>query len=137
MSRRSSFNLICLFILIAILVAPNANALTLDWSGYFRASHDFIHNYQMDKTSPGYSDSGDTGEYIRGQGDKNATFSTFFMKLKPRVLVNDNIIVRSEWNVGDPIYGFFGRGVPQDDRSIAFGTGKDSMRLSVARLWLE
>ena len=82
MSRRNFSCFIFLFF-VAFLALPNANALTLDWSGYFRASHDAIYNYQMDRASPGYSDSGDTGEYIKGQGDKNATFSTFFMKLKP------------------------------------------------------
>jgi hypothetical protein len=51
--------------------------------------------------------------------------------------VNDNIIVHSEWNVGDPIYGFFGRGVPQDDRNNPFSTGKDAMSISAARLWLD
>jgi hypothetical protein len=59
------------------------------------------------------------------------------MKLKPRVLVNDNIIVHSEWNVGDPVYGFFGRSVPQVDRTNALSTGKDSMNLTVSRLWLD
>ncbi len=120
-----------------VLSAPSAHALTLDWSGYFRASHDFIYNYQMDKTEPGYSTRTNQGEDIPGQGNKNATFSTMFMKLKPKILVNDNIIVHSEWNVGDPIYGFFGRGIPQDDRNNPFSTGKDAMSLSAARLWLD
>lgn len=125
------------FVFIAIFASAEANAITLDWSGYFRASHDFIHNYQMDKGAPGYANAFYGGEYVPGQGDKNSTFSTLFMKLKPRILVNDNIIVRSEWNVGDPIYGFFGRNVPQDDRNVTFPTGKDSMGISAARLWLD
>lgn len=135
MSRRISSFLVT--VLVAALACSQASALTLDWSGYFRASHDFIHNYQMNKASPGYSNSGDTGEYIPGEGDKNGVFTTFFMKLKPRVLVNDNIIVRTEWNVGDPIHGFFGRNFHRDDRNVAFGTGRDSMDLSVSRLWLD
>ncbi|MGZ3695784.1 MAG: hypothetical protein ACXWQO_16915, partial [Bdellovibrionota bacterium] len=123
---------------LALLLSPsNASALTLDWSGYFRADHNFVHDYQMDKASPGYSNSGDTGEYIPGQGKKTTTFSSVFMKLKPRVLVNDNVIVRSEWNVGDPVYGFFGRNIPREDRNNPFSTQKDGMDLSVARLWLD
>lgn len=135
MSRRNSF--LFATVLVAVLASPPASALTLDWSGYFRASHDYINNYQMDKKALGSQNTGDTGEYIPGEGEKHTYFTTFFMKLKPRVLVNDNIIVRSEWNVGDPIYGFFGRGMPKDDRNVAFGTGKDSMDLSVGRLWLD
>lgn len=134
MNRRISS--LFVFALVA-LSSPQAKALTLDWSGYFRASHDFVHNYQVNKGAPVAVGATNTGEYFPSEGDNNATYSTFFMKLKPRVLVNDNIIVRTEWNVGDPIYGFFGRNTPQDDRSLAFGTGKDGMSLSVARLWLD
>lgn len=115
----------------------SAQALTVDWSGYFRADHNFVHNYQMDKSSPGYSNSGAGGEYIAGQGSKSTTFSSVYMKLKPKVLVNDNVIVRSEWNVGDPVYGLFGRNVPREDRTNPFSTGKDGMSLSVSRLWLD
>lgn len=118
-------------------VCTSAQALTIDWTGYFRADHSFVHNYQMDKASPGYSNSGDTGEYIAGQGKKSTTFSSMFMKLRPKVLVNDNVIVRSEWNVGDPVAGFFGRGIPREDRNNPFSTGKDAFSLSVARLWLD
>lgn len=122
---------------LALFVAPAAHALTLDWAGHFRADHNFVHDYQMDKSAPGYSNSGDTGEYIQGQGKKTTTFSSMFMRLKPRVLVNDNVIVRSEWNVGDPVAGFFGRGIPREDRNNPLSTQKDSMDLTVSRLWLD
>lgn len=124
-------------IVATFFLATNANALTIDWSGYFRADHNFVHNYQMDKSSPGYSNSGDSGEYIKGEGKKSTTYSSLFMKIKPRVLVNDNIVIHSEWNVGDPVAGFFGRGIPKEDRTNPFSTGKDSMSLTVARLWLD
>ncbi len=123
--------------LLAFTASFEAKALTLDWAGYFRADHTFFHNYQLDLSAPGYSNSGHGGEYIPGQGQKSATFSSFFMRLKPRVLVNDNVIVRSEWNVGDPIAGFFGRGIPRHDRNNSFSTGKDDLTLSVSRLWLD
>lgn len=123
---------------LAILFSPlTASALTLDWSGYFRADHTFIHDYQMDKASPGYSDAGYGGEYIPGQGKKSTTFSGMFLKLKPRALVNDNVIIRSEWNVGDPVYGFFGRSIPSEDRRNPFSTQKGAFDLTVARLWLD
>ncbi|MCO5142461.1 MAG: hypothetical protein M9962_05155 [Oligoflexia bacterium] len=131
-----SLNFLSVFF-IALFFNHQAFALSLDWSGYFRADHNFVHNYQMDKSSPGYSNSGNTGEYIQGQGKKSTTFSSMFLKLNPKVLINDNVIVHSEWNVGDPIAGFFGRGIPREDRNNAFSTRKDSMELSVARLWLD
>jgi hypothetical protein len=115
----------------------DASAFSLDWSGYFRADHNFVSDYQLDRSSPGYSNAGYNGEYIPGEGTKSTTFSSVFMKLKPRVLVNDNIIVHSEWNVGDPVYGFFGRNVPTEDQHNPFSTGKGAMSLSVARLWLD
>lgn len=124
--------------LSALALFPSAApALTLDWNGYFRADHTFVHNYQMDISSPGYSDAGYTGEYIPGQGKKTTTFTGFFMKLKPRALVNDNVIIFSEWNIGDPVYGFFGRGVPREDRNNPFSTQKDNLNITAARLWLD
>lgn len=135
---RSILNKNFIVILSAFLLCANtANALTMDWSGYFRADHNMVHDYQLDKSSPGYSNSGDSGEYIKGEGKKSTTFSSVFMKLKPRVLVNDNVIVRSEWNVGDPVSGFFGRSTPYQDRHNPFSTEKDPLSLSVARLWLD
>jgi hypothetical protein len=119
------------------LAAGSANALTLDWSGYFRASHDFVHDYQMNKAEPGYSNMGGQGEDVPGEGNHNATFSSLFMRLKPRVLVNDNIILHSEWNVGDPVSGFFGRGVPNYDRNNFQSTSKDALSLTASRLWLD
>ena len=121
-----------------ILSGTGANALTVDWSGHFRADHNFIHDYQMNMAAPGSSyDPNAGGEYIRGEGKKTTTYSTVFMKLKPKVLVNDNVIIRSEWNVGDPVSGIFGRSIPSEDRNNALSTGKGSLPLTVARLWLD
>ncbi|MGZ3685516.1 MAG: hypothetical protein ACXVCI_16770, partial [Bdellovibrionota bacterium] len=122
---------------LAAFPALDAEALTLDWSGYFRATHDLVYDYQMNKAEPGYSNMGGQGEDIPGQGTHNATYTTMFLKLKPRVLVNDNIIVNSEWNVGDPVSGFFGRNIPDADRNNFLSTGKDAMSISASRLWLD
>ncbi len=126
------------FIIFAFLVTSPAYAMNIDWSGYFRADHRFVHNYQIDKSAPGNSvDPNAGGAYIPGEGDRSGTFTSVFMKLKPKVLVSDNVIVRSEWNVGDPIFGFFGRNIPSYDRNSIFSQSKDGMSLSVARLWLD
>lgn len=131
-TRNSSLVILAAF----AFFASEAKALTLDWSGYFRADHNFIHDYRMDKRPPAFA-STDTGEFVPSEGASNTTYTTMFMKLKPKILVNDNIIVNSEWNLGDPTNGFFGRNVPREDRNYALSTGKGSMDMSVARLWLD
>lgn len=95
-----------------------ASALAIDWAGYFRADHSYVRN-------------------VQAEGKPSTTVSSAFLKLKPKVLVNDNVIIRSEWNVGDPVAGFFGRGVPRYDRNNSLSTGKDGMDISAARLWLD
>ncbi len=115
-----------------------AKALTIDWNGFFRADNNFVFDYQKDRATPGYSnDTNASGEYIKGEGQKGATFSSLFAKLKPKVLVNDNVIIRSEWNLGDPVSGFFGRGVPRMEQNNPWTTQKDGLSLTVARLWLD
>ncbi len=120
------------------LFAAKANAMTLDWSGYMRAEHNAVENYQMDGSSPGYSNNTSaSGEYIKGQGDKSTTFTSVFLKLKPKVLVNDNVIIHSEWNVGDPIFGFLGQNVTTYDRNNPTGNSRGTMNISASRLWLD
>lgn len=124
--------------LLMLALTNTAQAMTIDWSGYFRADHRFIHNYQIDKSAPGSSvDPAAGGEYIQGQGQRSGTYSSVFLKLKPKVLVSDNVIVRSEWNVGDPVTGFFGQDTPTEDRNNLFSTSKGGMDITAARLWLD
>lgn len=137
MNWRTSLSLLPALVAGLAITTTEAHALALDWSGYFRATHEFVHDYMMNKAQPGYANSGAGGEYIPGEGDPNATFSTMFMKLKPKVLVNDNIIVHSEWDLGDARNGFFGRNIPTYDRNNQFSTSKGNLELSVARLWLD
>lgn len=103
---------------VASLAAPSAQALTLDWSGYFRADHNHVRNYQL-------------------ESDRKTTFSSVFLKLKPRVLVNDNVIIHSEWNVGDQVAGFFGRGIPREDRNNPLSNDKEPFPISAERIWLD
>jgi hypothetical protein len=114
----STVKKISLLLLIAIALPTNANALTVDWSGYFRADNNHVRNFTF-------------------EGKKSTTFSSVFFKLKPKVLVNDNVIIKSEWNIGDPIYGFFGRSIPREDRNNPLSTGKDSFPISAARIWMD
>lgn len=136
MNFKRTFSILA--VAVATLVSGSAWALTLDWSGHFRADHKMVHNYQVDKSAPGYSvDTAAGGEYIQGQGTKHTTFSSMYLRLKPTVLVNDNVIIRSEWHVGDPVAGFFGRNIPSVDRNNPLSTQKDGMDITASRLWLD
>ncbi|RYZ95675.1 MAG: hypothetical protein EOP11_24575, partial [Proteobacteria bacterium] len=111
-------------LLAGTAAAPEAHALTLDWAGYFRADYNYVGNY--------------VGESANGvDSDRNTSFSTVFMKLRPKVLVNDNVIVRSEWDIGDQVYGIFGRGIPRDQRSDVFGTDRAPFPIGARRIWLD
>src|SRR3989338_8116293 len=121
---------------VTAFIATDAHAVILDWKGYFRADNNYVRNYQMDSAATGTAPAAG-GEHIRGEGSKSATYTTFFAKFKPSALINDNIIVHSEWNIGDPEFGFFGRGVLTVDRDIPTGSGRNSLGLDAARLWLD
>lgn len=120
------------------LVSANALAITLDWKGYFRADNNYVRNYQMDSAAPGNTNvQGAGGEFIQGEGTKSATFTSFFAKFKPSILVNDNVIIHSEWNVGDPVLGFFGRSIDFDQNNNPISTRKGELTVEAARLWLD
>jgi hypothetical protein len=90
--------------------------MELDWSGQFRAEYNYIHDYGADNTAAANSYDPNrgtkSGYYIPSGGNADATFQTLFLKLKPKLVVNDNIYIKSELWLGDPVYGIFGNGVP-------------------------
>jgi hypothetical protein len=129
--RLFSLNKNSLFPLAALaagLASSPAHALTLDWGGYFRADYNYVGNFVGEASTAG-------GSTV--SSERNANFSTVFMKLRPRVLVNDNVIVRSEWDIGDQVYGLFGRGVMRDERSDVLGTDKAPFPIGARRIWLD
>ncbi len=122
----------------AFFVSANALAITFDWKGYFRANHNYVRNYQMGSGAPENTDvTAASGEFIRSEGAKSASFTSFFAKLKPSILVNDNVIIHSEWNLGDPVLNFFGRGVDLDQDNNPVSTRKGELTMEAARLWLD
>jgi hypothetical protein len=126
-----------LLVLAMCFTSVPALALTIDWSGLFRADNNLIHDYQHDFDRAGYETSAAGGEYVQGAGQRTATYSTMFARLKPKILVNDNVIVHSEWNIGDPELGFFGRSVPRSEVYDPVSTGKGALEISASRLWLD
>lgn len=117
-----------------------AQALDLDWSGQFRAEADWIHNYNLDSSNAATDATREAGKgyYIPGGGTSTAQFQTLFMRLKPKLIVNDNIYIKSEWWVGDPIYGLFGSGAPQTgDQRQYYSNQNRGSAISAQRFWAE
>src|SRR5690242_15601339 len=103
-----AFGLGFFFILGLIQVQlRSASALELDWSGQFWAEYNLIHNYAMDTSDQGASydpvRAAAGGYYTPGAGNQDATFQSLFLRLRPKLVVNDNIYIKSEWWLGDPV----------------------------------
>ncbi len=81
--------------------ALNAQALDLDWQGQFQAETNTIFGFTHDAASGG-------GYTVPNKGDSPANFQNLFFKLKPRVLVNDNVSIHSDIWFNTPDSGWFG-----------------------------
>lgn len=117
-------------------------ALELDWSGQFRADSHIIPNYTMSSSaeSTTYDSSrlNAGGYYIPGGGVKGAYFQSLFMRLNPRVLVNDNIAVKSEFWLGDPVYGLYGSSVPKtNDQRQYYSNQSSGSPITAQRYWVD
>ncbi len=117
-----------------------AHAFDLDWSGQFWAEDHMVRGYALDSANvtPDAARVGKGGYYIPGGGDAHASFQTLFLRLKPKVIVNDNLFIKSEWWAGDPLTGFFGSGYPYgiDQRQFYSNQSRGSA-LTVQRVWAE
>src|SRR4051812_23345864 len=90
--------------IIAVLAVSHAHALELDWSGQFRTEYHYIKNYTMDSSDTAQQPDANriigvspnqlpSGYYVPGGGSDNASFETLLLKLQPKVIVNDNIVI--------------------------------------------
>ena len=139
-------NLAGAFFSIFFLCQFSANAMDLDWSGQFRTESQLIYNYSMgngattDPADPRVvaTQNNQAGYFIPGGGSRNAFFQDMFLRLRPVVIVNDNIYIKSEWWVGDPIYSLYGSGAPGtvDERQFYTTASKGSL-ITAQRVWGE
>jgi hypothetical protein len=118
----------------------HAYGLELDWSGQFWSEFNYVHNYSLDNggspTDP--TRVGQGGYYIDSAGSRDASFQNLFLRLRPKVVVNDNIYIKSEIWFGDPIYGIFGNAVPyQIDQRQYYSSQSRGSTLSAQRFWGE
>ncbi|MBL7715050.1 MAG: hypothetical protein JNL01_06240 [Bdellovibrionales bacterium] len=108
----------------------SANALELDWSGQFRAENHFITNYANSQSATGYG--------VVSGGSDNASFQSLFLRMRPKVVVNDNVYVKSEWWAGDPVYGMFGDAAPYGtDGRQYYSTQSRGSFITAQRFWAE
>jgi hypothetical protein len=125
-----------------MMVSRVALALELDWSGQFWSEFNYVHNYSMDSSDQGagvdVARDGQGGYYIPGGGSRDANFQSLFLRLRPKVVVNDNIYIKSELWVGDPIFGIFGNAVPYttDQRQYYSSQSRGSI-ITAQRFWGE
>ncbi len=123
-------------------VSP-AQAVELNWAGSFRAEFNSISNYTMDSSDGGQdldaARYAREGYYIPGGGSNSAKFETLFLKLRPRLVVNDNVYIKSEWWLGDPTYGFYGNAAPNsgNDQKYFNSTYSRGSSITAQRVWGE
>jgi hypothetical protein len=129
-------------ILFALLLSfQSAQAMDLDWSGQFRAEAARISNYSMDSSDAGASRDGvrdaQDGYYVYGAGGKTAHFQTLFLRLQPKLIVNDNVSIKSEWWLGNPVSGFYGSGMPTGNDNYYNSTYSTGSTIVAQRFWAE
>jgi hypothetical protein len=142
MSKRRLSRLPSLAALAALALPGTSQALELDWSGQFRTEFNFVHNYGADNSDAAsiHDTTRDTAEgyYIPSGGTNDANWQTLFLRLDPKVIVNDNIYIKSEWWVGDPVFGMFGNGVPYTtDQKWYNSTSSRGSMITAQRFWGE
>ncbi len=121
-------------------VSLSAQALELNWSGQFRTEVQLIQNYTMDLAGAGSSNPAkdSTGYYVQPAGSNNASLKSMFLRLRPSLIVNDNVYIKSEWWLGDPVYGFYGNAAPNTpDQLHIDSTSSRGSGISAQRVWAE
>lgn len=127
--------------LIAAAGIQEAKAIQIDWGGQFWADQHWLNNYQLSRARPGYDADpvfiNANGPYVPGVGEKNIVWYAMYMRLFPKLVVNDSINIRSQWDVGSPIYGFFGRSFPTtgDERFNFTGSQAGNFAIGAQRVW--
>lgn len=124
------------------VLSADAKALEVDWSGQFWSEFNWVHDYAMDSSGAGTSvDQGRSnrgGYYAPGGGSRDATFQNLFLRLRPKVVVNDNIYLKTEIWFGDPIYGLFGSSLPYTADETQYNTTfSRGAPISAQRFWGE
>lgn len=137
-------------VLSALFFSFSGHALELNWSGQFWSEWHYLKNYTLDGSSNGERFDAarastavggalaEPGYYIPSGGASSASFETLFMRLKPQLVVNDSVYLKSELWAGDPIFGLFGNAVPYtvDQRQYYSNQSRGSF-VTAQRFWVD
>jgi hypothetical protein len=124
---------------VVLLAATSASAVELHWSGQFWTEFNTVSNYNLDSnaTSPDPNRAG-RGYYISPAGSNNAGWETLFMRLRPKLVVNDNVYIKSELWLGDPVYGVFGNAPGwTNDQDRFYSNQNRGSAITAQRFWAE
>ncbi len=134
-----SLKVFALFSPFACLIGvSSANAMDLDWSGQFRSEAVLINNYAPQTYNGSTAAQG--GYEVQPAGSTNARFQTLFLRLRPKLIVNDNVSIKSEWWLGNPVTGFYGSDYPgasRSDQRYYDSTFSGGSVISAQRYWAE
>lgn len=126
------------FLLLSCLCGTSVSyALDLDWTGQFRADSAWLSGVTMGAGDSPSLPAG-SGYTIHSGGNSSAQFQSLFMRVKPSLVVNDNVYLKSEWWLGSPVYGFYGSSLPYSTDQRQFNsTFSGGAPISAQRFWGE
>jgi len=110
------------FALFLIASSNSSKALDLDWHGQFRAEDNTLFGYTHNVAYPSGQTNPNNGYTVPYNGDSPATFQNLFLRLDPRVLVNDNISIHSDIWLGTPDKGAFGNDASSGKNAYSFSS---------------
>ncbi|MCB0749467.1 MAG: hypothetical protein KDC90_18560, partial [Ignavibacteriae bacterium] len=91
-------------IALSFLFIANAFAAPIDWNGQLNFDSNTISKFRKSSDSCTAA----AGSQCVTDGDNNARFQTYLLKLQPSLLVNDSVTVKGELTTGDARGGFIG-----------------------------
>lgn len=122
------------FSLISILTASTSHSMDLDWHGQFRTETNWIYGYSHGNLLT--DNTIDHGYTIPLNGGSPASFQNLFLRMTPRLMVNDNISVYSNVWFGTPDRGIFG-GDQSTTNSLVSQTRTGNSTISASTFFAE
>ena len=127
MSQFFSTSVLALSLIFSVFT-NQAKALDLDWHGQLRTETNWIYGYSHGKLLA--AGAGDQGYFIPSNGDSPASFQNLFLRLTPRVIVNDNVSIYSNLWFGTPDKSIFGGNQPNTSTVNQTNTGNATISAS-------
>lgn len=137
---RKVFQKAVVSVLVGLILATSqsSEALEMDWGGQFWSEYHFVRAYSTDTGGSTDPRANSGGYYVPSGGRPDATFQTLFLRLRPKAIVNDNISIKTEWWLLDPIFGLYGSGLPYTiDQTQYYSNQARGASVTAQRFWGE